>query len=240
MVANSGAARRLTWGVQVGVALVLLLLAFGWWLVPAVPPIAPAAVLIAYAVVAHPSTFITANKPRGQWVTLAFGGVSAAVLVRSLVVQYFGDTADNAVMVTIVFGLWLLSGIATAGRTGRIRDAVVSSTLSAQIASLTNVGVILASYYVLRGSPLQERFFRTEGSYEDFARSGVSDFGVFMMGDLFGGAFFHLLFGALFGALLGMIAGAMTVGVTRVLNGPGGLPNRRLHPTASSNDEGRG
>ena len=237
MMATSNAVRRLARGVQVGVALVLLLLAFGWSLVPAAAPIAPAAVLIAYAVIAHLSGFIMDGKRGSQWVTLTCGGLSAAVLIRSLVVQYFGRTADNAVMVTIVFGLWLLAGIATTGRTGRIRDAVLSSTLSAQIGSLANVGFILASYYVLRGSALQERFFHTEGTYDDFARSGISDFGVFVMGDLFGGAFFHLLFGALFGALLGTIGGALTVGVTRVLRRPGGLPDTRLHPTASSTHE---
>lgn len=67
--------------------------------------------------------------------------------------------------------------------------------------------------------------------------NAISDFGVFVMGDLFGGAFFHLLLGALLGALLGTLGGALTVGVTRVLNRPGGLPDTRLHPTAPSTHE---
>jgi len=212
------AARRLARMVQAGVVLVLMLLAFGWWRVPAASPLTPAAVLIAYAMLAHVSVMMARpGTSRIQWVILACGSASAAVLIRALAVQYFGRTANNAVMVAVVCGLWLVAGIVTAAWTGRIRDAVFSSTLSAGIGSLANVGFILASYYVMKGSALQEQFFRTEGTYDDFARSGGGDFGVFVMGDLFGGAFFHLLLGGLFGVLLGTIGGALTVGITRVL-----------------------
>jgi len=69
----------------------------------------------------------------------------------------------------------------------------------------------------LRSSALQEQFFRIEGTYEDFARSGIGDFGTFVIGDLFGGAFFHLLFGGLFGVILGTLGGAVTIGLFRVL-----------------------
>ena len=170
---------------------------------------------MAYAVIAHVGVSVMAQgHPKTQWVTAAFGVLSAAVLVPSLLAEYFGRTVNNAVMVVVVSALWLCSGAVAARLTGRIRDAVLSSTLSAQIGSLANVGSILTSCYILKGSALQDRFFRTEGTYEDFARSGISDFGAFVMGDLFGGAFFHLLLGGLIGALLGMIGGVLTVGVT--------------------------
>ena len=226
------AARRLALVVHAGVVLVLVLLAVGWSLVPAASPIAAASVLIAYAMLAHVSVMMARpGASRIQWVTLACGSVSAAVLIRSLAVQYFGRTANNAVMIAVVFGLWLVAGIVTAAWTGRIWDAVFSSTLSAEIGSLANVGFILASYYVLRGSALQEQFFRTEGTYDDFARSGGVDFGAFVIGDLFGGAFFHLLLGGLFGVLLGAIGGALTVGVTRVFKRPG---DRLLNAAAAA------
>jgi len=235
------AARRLALVVQAGVVLVLVLLAVGWSLVPAASPIAAASVLIAYAMLAHVSAMMARpDASRIQWVTLACGSVSAAVLIRSLAVQYFGRTTNNAVMVAVVFGLWLVAGIVAAARTGRIRDAVFSSTLSAEIGSLANVGFILASYYVLRGSALQEQFFRTEGTYDDFARSGGVDFGAFVVGDLFGGAFFHLLLGGLFGVLLGAIGGALTVGVTRVFKLPGDrLPNTAAAPDGRREVSGR-
>src|SRR5262245_12472434 len=220
------AARQLAWGIQAGVALLLFLLGFGWRLVPAVVPIPPAAVLIAYAVVASLSVpTIGRGGTIVARITLACGVVSAAVLTRALVVQYFGHTANNAVMVAIVFGLWLVPGVVTAARTGRIRDAAMTSTLSAEIGSLANVGFILMSYYVLRGTALQQQFFRTEGTYDDFARSGMSDFGTFVMGDLFGGAFFHLLLGGLSEAVLGTLGGALTVGIRRILRSQSTLDN---------------
>ena len=218
IVSGSHAARRLAQGIQASVALVLVLLAYGWRLAPAAVPIAAAAVLLAYALFAHVSVAIAKEtSPRIQWVTLACGVASAAVLIRALVVQYFGRAANNATMVTVVFAMWLVAGMTATARTRRIRDAVIASTLSAQIGSLANVGFILASYYVLRGSALQEQFFRIEGTYEDFARSGIGDFGTFVIGDLFGGAFFHLLFGGLFGVILGTLGGAVTIGIFRVL-----------------------
>jgi hypothetical protein len=206
------------WSVQATCVLVLLLLGFGWMLAPAVVPIAPAAVLIGYFVLAHVSVpMARPGTATIQRVTAACGIMSAAVLIRALVVQYFGRTANNAVMVTVVFGLWFLVGVVTAAQTGRIRDAAMHSTLSAQIGLLANVGFILASYYVLRGSPVQEQFFRLEGTFDDFGRSGMGDFNAFVIGDLFGGAFFHLLLGGVCGALLGTLGGALTIATTRMV-----------------------
>lgn len=221
--------------------MVAALLAFGWILVPGVAPIAPASVLIAYAVLAHGASVIARGNPDTPWVTSAFGLVSAVGLVPSLLVEYFGRTVNNGLMVAIVFALWFLSGAVAARLTGRIRDAVLSSTLSAQIGSLANVGAILTTYYVLRGSSLQDRFFRTEGTYQDFVRSGSGDFGAFVIGDLFGGAFFHLLLGGLAGALLGTIGGTLTVGVIHgVKRSSTTTHGTRLHSPSSSADSGRG
>jgi uncharacterized membrane protein len=234
-------ARRLAWGVYGSVTLVLLLLGYGWSLAPATAPIAPSIVLVAYVVLAHHAVVIGGQTgSRVQTIILVCGILSAAVLIWSDVIQYFGRTANNGIMVAAVSGIWLVVGIAAATSTGRIRDAVLSATLSAEIGSLANVGFILASYYILRGSALQDQFFRTEGTYDDFARSGASDFGVFVIGDLFGGTFFHLLFGGLFGTLLGAIGGVLTIGVIRITKHTRGpLPNTRLPPTPSSARDGR-
>jgi tetrahydromethanopterin S-methyltransferase subunit D len=56
----------------------------------------------------------------------------------------------------------------------------------------------------------------------------VADFGTFVTGHLFGGAFFHLLLGGVVGALLGAIGGALTVVLIRVLK----LPDRRANAIA--------
>ena len=103
-------------------------------------PIAPVIVLIAYAVLAHGVSVTARGNPNTPWVTAAFGILSGAVLAPSLLVEYFGRTVNNAIMVAVVLVLWFLSGAVAAMLTGRIRDAVLSSTLSAQIGSLANVG----------------------------------------------------------------------------------------------------
>ena len=59
--------------------------------------------LMAYAVLTHVGVSIMAQgNPKTPWVTAAFGVLSAAVLVPSLLVEYFGRTVNNAVMVAVV------------------------------------------------------------------------------------------------------------------------------------------
>ena len=77
MPATSRAAVRLGRGVHTGVLLVFALLVFGWIQVPSVAPIAPAAVLLAYAGFAHLGVLIIAQgNPRTPW---GHGGVRGAV-----------------------------------------------------------------------------------------------------------------------------------------------------------------
>ena len=64
IVSGSHAARRLAQGIQASVALVLVLLAYGWRLAPAAVPIAAAAVLLAYALFAHVSVAIAKRPAR--------------------------------------------------------------------------------------------------------------------------------------------------------------------------------
>ena len=88
------AARRLAWSVHAGVALVPLLLVFGWSMAPGAASLAPVAVLVAYVVLAQLSVFVAVTGgSRAQWVILACGISSAAVLIRSDLIQYFGLTA---------------------------------------------------------------------------------------------------------------------------------------------------
>jgi uncharacterized membrane protein len=47
----------------------------------------------------------------------------------------------------------------------------------------------------------------------------MGDFNAFVIGDLFGGAFFHLLLGGVCGALLGTLGGALTIAITRMVRG---------------------
>ncbi len=76
--------------------------------------------------------------------------------------------------------------------------------------------MLLSTYYVFRGTPIQEQLFRAEGTYEDFARSGMSDFAAFAMEDLLGAGFFHLLLAPIIGAVLGGMGGLIGKGLRRL------------------------
>jgi hypothetical protein len=56
---------------------------------------------------------------------------------------------------------------------------------------------------------------RAEGDYEDFARSGMSDFNAFIMEDFMGATFFHLLLGLVVAAVLGVLGGLLGKAVGR-------------------------
>jgi hypothetical protein len=208
-------------GLMLGVLASLALLAFGAALAPSTFPIAlaPAAVLVVYAVIVHVGVdAVRRGHPKIVLVTTMCGLLGALVLVPSILIEYFGRTVNNAYAFGAAFVLWFSAGVMAARLSRRIRDAVLSSTLSAMMSSLFNIAAVLASFYLLRGSALQDRFFRTEGDYEDFARSGEKDFNTWIVGDLFGGAFFHFLLGALIGAALGCLAGVVTVSLVRRTN----------------------
>src|SRR5690242_8359413 len=133
MPASTSAARRLAAGVDAGAFAVLLLLAMGWAIAPTVVPVAPIVVLGAYVIVPHVGLRVTeADGSLIQWVTLASGASAAAVLIWSDVVQYAGWTANNAIVTIVVLILLGAAGVAAAAASGRIRDAALSSALSAE------------------------------------------------------------------------------------------------------------
>jgi hypothetical protein len=210
-------ARRLERGIHLALLAVLGLLLYGWRLAPSVGPFAPAAMLAIYALIAHQGVHAIGDRhPRILRAIVACGALAAAVFVPSILVEYVGRTIDNGLMLGAVAASFLIAGAIAAWRTARIRDAVWASALSGIIASIAVVITVLAAYYVLRGSALQERFFRTEGDYDDFARSGMSDFNTWIIEDMFGGVFFHLLLGTALAAALGAVAGVLTLGYRRV------------------------
>ena len=204
-------ARRLHAGIQSMVALTLGLLAFGWYLAPRVMPLMPAAVFLAYALFARITLTRPALGARVPVIACATGIMASAVFVPALWIEYAGRTANNGWLFGSIVALWAVAGWLAASQSGRVGDAIVASTLSAMITSVAVVIAVLAPYYLLRGTPLQDVFFRTEGTYDDFARSGVADFNTWVIEDMFGGAFMHSAFGAVVGAVLGAMTGGVTV-----------------------------
>ncbi|SPE56481.1 membrane hypothetical protein [Verrucomicrobia bacterium] len=144
---------------------------------------------------------------------IVFGLLAGAVFAVEIVLEYVLLPANNSRYGLVEFGLAFLcyfaSAVVSALRMRSIKDAVLTSVTSAFIASLIWVITLLAVFYAFRGSARQVLVLRGEGDYEDFARSGMSNFDVFIMEDLMGATFFHLLLGLLVAAVLGAFGGVV-------------------------------
>jgi hypothetical protein len=139
---------------------------------------------------------------------LAAGAVYAAEVIGEYVVRPPDNTAWGLVEFGLVFALMALAGGALAWRTGRLRPALAGGLWTALIAPLIWYAVVLSVFYLFRGTPAQEAVLRAEGDYEDFARSGMSDFNVFAMQDFLGAGVYHLLLSPVFGLILGGLGAA--------------------------------
>jgi hypothetical protein len=127
---------------------------------------------------------------------------------------------DNSLMGTVefatVYALYFLAA-AIAGYRGRsARTGSLAAVCAALAGSLIWLAALLAVFYAFHGMPQQAQVFRAEGNFQDFAASGATDFDVFIIGDLFGAAFFHLLLGPVVAGTLGLAAGSVGKGLARL------------------------
>ncbi len=169
------------------------------------------------ALLRGPSGILRVAGPLG----LAAGAVYAVEIIGEYAVQPADNTPWGLVEFGAVFILMALAGGVLAWRTGRLRPALAGGLWTALIAPLIWYAVVLATFYLFRGTPAQEAVLRAEGDYEDFARSGMSDFNVFAMQDFLGAGFYHLLLSPVFGLVLGGLGAAPA------------LLLRRLRPTGA-------
>jgi heme/copper-type cytochrome/quinol oxidase subunit 3 len=214
--------KSLLFGVLVALALVIA----GRLFVPATSLIsttAASAILLAYGGIAAlcPIRLHRRHPEILRWGVL-FGLLAGAVFAGEIILEYVLLPTDNRsygiVEFGAVFALYFASAFASAYRSRSIKNAALTSVTSAFIASLIWVITVLAVFYAFRGSPRQALVLRAEGDYEDFARSGMSDFNTYIMEDFMGAAFFHLLLGLLVAAVLGFFGGVLgkTIRLTRL------------------------
>jgi hypothetical protein len=153
---------------------------------------------------------------------ITFGLLAGAVFAGEIVLEYVLLPARNSVFGQVefgtAFGLYFVAAFVTALRTRSVNNAILTSVASAFIASLVWVITVLTVFYVFRGSTRQGQVLRAEGDYEDFARSGMSDFNAFIMEDFMGATFFHLLLGPLMAAVLGFLGGLLGKAFARFQN----------------------
>jgi len=212
--------KSLLLGVAVAVALVIT----GRVIVPATSlksSIAALVILLAYGGMAalcpdrlyrrHPDIL------RGA---MLFGLIAGAVFAAEIILEYILLPKDNSRYGMVEFGtvltLYAVAGFVAGRRLKSVKSAVLTSVGSAFIASLIWVIVVLLVFYAFRGSPRQGLVLRAEGDYEDFARSGMSNFDAFIMEDFMGATFFHLLLGLIVAAILGAVGGVLGKLVARV------------------------
>jgi hypothetical protein len=149
-----------------------------------------------------------------------FGLLASAVFLCEIALEYvlqpFDNTAWGYVEYGAVFLLLFIAGLVSARQTRRFRVGVLAGLGSALLASLMFVIVVLVFFYVFRGTTLQAQVLMAEGSFADFARSGMKDFNIFIIEDILGAVFFHSLLLPLAGALLSLLGALIGKGLTRL------------------------
>ena len=140
------------------------------------------------------------------------GLVAGFVFAGEILLEYLLLPADNTLFgkweYSLVYLLYLIAAVLAVRRTHRVRDGATAAAGAAIVASLLWVVTLLTVFYLFHGTHRQELVLRAEGDYEDFARSGMTDFSAFILEDLMGATFFHLLLGPILAAVVGLGGGA--------------------------------
>ena len=209
--------KALLFGVLIGIALVL----FGWILIPATNLLSVGAaclILGVYGLVVYLG-FPKIRPEILRWAGM-FGLIAGVIFVGEILLEYIVLPKDNTTWGLIEFGsvflVYFLSSLWVSYRTVRVRSGILTAILSAMLSALIWLITILIMFYVFQGTDRQAQVFRAEGTYEDFARSGMADFNPFVMEDLLGGGFFHLILGPILAAILGSIGGLLGRGIANI------------------------
>jgi hypothetical protein len=143
----------------------------------------------------------------------AFGLLAGGIFAAEILLEYAVLPKDNTTWGMIefgsVFGVYFLSSLVVAYRTKSARAGILAAIASAMFSSLIWLIFVLLTLYLFRGTARLDQVLKAEGTYADFARSGMSDFNTFVMEDYYGAAFFHLLLGPTAAVLLGTTSGAI-------------------------------
>jgi len=215
-------AHRLAAMVALGVGAGLALVAYGIaehphasWLSVA----AASAILTAYG-----ATGFLLRRPRWSAVlrpACVAGFCGGAVFATEILLEYAYLPIDNVdwgyIEFATVFLIYALAAVWVAWRGGSIGDAVRAAFVSAVISSLIWCIVLLLVFYAYEGTAAQTAVLTAEGEPQDFLRSGMTDYGTFLIEDLYGATFFHLLLGPPIAALLGLLSSSLIVGLRRLL-----------------------
>jgi|GEM_PF-3716633 hypothetical protein len=190
----------------------LVLVTYGWLTTPGVSLLS---IVGAYFIVLLYSVFLCIALPRiilrySQILSFSCfaGAIAGLIFVGEIIYEYIFLPKDNTIPGLIEFGgvlgvLFLLA-IAYSYCFHSFKQTILSVIISAMIASVLWLITVLLIFYLFRGTHRQEIVLQAEGSYQDFANSGMKSFDVFIMEDFYGATFFHLLLVPLLATILSL------------------------------------
>ena len=217
---------RVAWTIALGTGAGLTLVAYGFAEHPQASLLsvaAASAVLIAYGAIGF-----SLKRPRSSAVAVpAFvaGLCGGAVFAAEILLEYAYLPVDNVVWGYVEFGtvfaIYALAAVWGAWRGGSIGNAVRAAFSSAIISSLIWCLILLSTFYAYEGTAAQTAVFIAEGEPQDFLRSGMNDYRTFLIEDMFGATFFHLLLGPIIAGFLGLICSSSILTIRRLIGGKG-------------------
>lgn len=201
----------------IGIGLEIILYFYGYIITPGVKLLSILAVCLISLIYLIVVIFLLPKIERANHkilvVSSLFGSVAGFIFISETILEYVLLPKDNTLMGTIEFGsvflLFFTSSLISSWNYKNFRHGVLTALSSSFISSITWVLITLIIFYIFHDSFRQEQVFRSEGNYEDFIRSGMSNFNVFIMEDFFGAVFYHSLLAPFVAGILGIIGGSI-------------------------------
>ncbi len=214
---------RVAQGFASGIALTLLLIAYGLARFPSTLTASPAGwlgligagtVLIVYGWIGwfwaqRADRQYPAILGTGVRLGLVIGAIFAVQMLFEYLVPITGDQDGTLALVVfgLVFLILLTSGFLGARQTGSIRLGLTAAVWSALVGSLIWYFLVLLLYYIFLDTLQEARFLVIDQTLIDFQRSGMSDLRAFILQDYLGAGFFHLTLGLIAAAIFGFAGG---------------------------------
>jgi len=199
-----------------GVIASLLLILFGKMLVPQENLFGFVGAILIMMIYGTTASFLSQVPPNAIPFGIAAGTVFATEMVAEYVMLPKDNTVYGYVEFAAVFLIYLSAGALTSYRTKSIKSGIWSAVWAAMISSLIWVVVVLAVFYIFRGTPEQTKVFLAEGNYIDFLRSNEKNFNIWIMEDFMGAVFYHSLLGPFIALILGFIGGLVSKGMLKL------------------------
>ncbi len=135
------------------------------------------------------------------------GVLIGVIFAVEMILEYILLPKDNTQMGLVeyssVLAIFFIISIWVTYQTSRFRNGLFAVIVSAMLGSVIWLIAALTIFYLFHGTLQQNQVFQAEGNYDDFSRSGITNFYAFIMQDFWGAGFFHSMLLPLLAAILG-------------------------------------